>query len=88
MCDSVIFVTFYSAAISGYYAFGSESNSNILKILLAENGPSLAPTSIIGLVVIFILLQLFAFGLVYSHVAVEIVRKYLSSLAVHIYWLS
>ncbi|ESR52625.1 hypothetical protein CICLE_v10020104mg [Citrus x clementina] len=64
MCYSVIFVTFYSAAVSGYWAFGNESNSNILKSLMPDNGPSLAPTSVIGLAVVFVLLQLFAIGLV------------------------
>lgn len=75
MCYSVIFVTFYSAAVSGYWAFGNESNSNILKSLMPDNGPSLAPTSVIGLAVVFVLLQLFAIGLVYSQVAFEIMEK-------------
>lgn len=75
MCYGVIFVTFYSAAVSGYWAFGNESNSNILKSLMPDNGPSLAPTLVIGLAVVFVLLQLFAIGLVYSQVAFEIMEK-------------
>lgn len=75
MCYSVIFLTFYSAAVSGYWAFGNESNSNILKSLMPDNGSSLAPTSVIGLAVVFVLLQLFAIGLVYSQVAFEIMEK-------------
>ncbi|XP_077251198.1 transmembrane amino acid transporter family protein [Tasmannia lanceolata] len=75
MCYTVIFVTFYSTAVSGYWAFGNKANSNILKSLMPDNGPSLAPTWLIGLAVIFVLFQLFAIGLVYSQVAYEIMEK-------------
>ncbi|XP_023927655.1 probable GABA transporter 2 [Quercus suber] len=75
MCYAVIFVTFYSAAVSGYWVFGNKANSNILDSLLPDEGPSLAPTWVIGLAVIFVLLQLFAIGLVYSQVAYEIMEK-------------
>lgn len=64
LCYSVIFFTFYSAAISGYWVFGNNSSSNILKNLMPDKGPTLAPTVVIGLAVIFVLLQLFAIGLV------------------------
>ncbi|XP_020539512.1 probable GABA transporter 2 isoform X2 [Jatropha curcas] len=75
MCYSVILVTFYSAAVSGYWVFGNKSNSNILKSLMPDEGPSLAPTWVLGLSVVFVLLQLFAIGLVYSQVAYEIMEK-------------
>ncbi|KAK4843238.1 hypothetical protein QYF36_005712 [Acer negundo] len=75
MCYSVIFVTFYSAAVSGYWVFGNKSNSNILKSLMPDNEPSLAPTLVLGLAVVFVLLQLLAIGLVYSQVAFEIMEK-------------
>ncbi|XP_044476505.1 probable GABA transporter 2 isoform X2 [Mangifera indica] len=75
MCYSVIFVTFYSAAASGYWAFGNKAESNILKSLLPDNGPSFAPALVVGLAVLFVLLQLFAIGLVYSQVAFEIMEK-------------
>ncbi|WZY89177.1 LOW QUALITY PROTEIN: hypothetical protein YC2023_045912 [Brassica napus] len=71
----VIFFTFYSAAISGYWVFGNSSSSNILKNLMPDQGPTLAPIVVIGLAVIFVLLQLFAIGLVYSQVAYEIMEK-------------
>ncbi|PWA42041.1 transmembrane amino acid transporter family protein [Artemisia annua] len=74
MCYSVIFVTFYSAAVSGYWVFGNTASSNILKSLLPDEGPALAPTWLLGLGVIFVLLQLFAIGLVYSQVAYEIME--------------
>ncbi|WCJ26475.1 Transmembrane amino acid transporter family protein [Euphorbia peplus] len=75
MCYSVIIVTFYSAAVSGYWVFGNKSSSNILNSLLPDEGPALAPTWVLGLAVIFVLLQLFAIGLVYSQVAYEIMEK-------------
>ncbi|PHU28179.1 putative GABA transporter 2, partial [Capsicum chinense] len=75
LCYAVILVTFYSASVSGYWAFGNKANSNILKSLMPDEGPSLAPTWVLGLAIIFILLQLFAIGLVYSQVAYEIMEK-------------
>jgi amino acid permease len=75
MCYSVIFVTFYSAAISGYWVFGNKSSSNILKSLMPDSQSPLAPTWVLGLAVVFVLLQLFAIGLVYSQVAYEIMEK-------------
>ncbi|CAK9163043.1 unnamed protein product [Ilex paraguariensis] len=75
MCYAVIFVTFYSAAVSGYWVFGNQSNSNILKSLMPDEGPSLAPTWVLSLAIVFVLLQLFAIGLVYSQVAYEIMEK-------------
>ncbi|CAN4127259.1 unnamed protein product [Withania somnifera] len=75
LCYAVILVTFYSASVSGYWVFGNKANSNILKSLMPDEGPSLAPTWVLGLAIIFILLQLFAIGLVYSQVAYEIMEK-------------
>ncbi|KAH6804367.1 Transmembrane amino acid transporter family protein [Perilla frutescens var. frutescens] len=75
MCYIVIFLTFYSAAVSGYWVFGNKSNSNILKSLMPDEGPSLAPVWVLGLAIVFVLLQLFAIGLVYSQVAYEIMEK-------------
>ncbi|XP_078169016.1 putative GABA transporter 2 [Carex rostrata] len=75
MCYVVIFFTFYSAAISGYWAFGNQVASNVLLTLAPDNGPSLVPTWLLGLVVVFVLLQLFAIALVYSQVAYEILEK-------------
>ncbi|MCL7028293.1 hypothetical protein MKW94_021174 [Papaver nudicaule] len=74
MCYTVIVLTFYSASVSGYWAFGSQSASNVLKNLLPDDGPALAPTWVMGLIVIFVILQLLAIGLVYSQVAYEIME--------------
>ncbi|KAG6579549.1 putative GABA transporter 2 [Cucurbita argyrosperma subsp. argyrosperma] len=75
MCYIVIFITFYSSAASGYWVFGNESNSNILKNLLPKNRSPLAPTWILLFAVLFILLQLLAIGMVYAQVAYEIMEK-------------
>ncbi|KAG9132893.1 hypothetical protein Leryth_014825 [Lithospermum erythrorhizon] len=75
MCYIVIAITCYSVAISGYWVFGNKSTSNIIKSLMPDEGPSLAPIWVLGLAVIFILLQLFAIGLLYSQVAYEIMEK-------------
>lgn len=64
MCYIVIFLTFYSAAISGYWVFGNKSNANILKSLMPDESPSLAPVWVLGLAIVFVLLQLLAIGLV------------------------
>ncbi|KAL7159946.1 hypothetical protein ABFS83_01G062400 [Erythranthe nasuta] len=75
MCYAVIFLTFYSAAVSGYWVFGNKSNSNILNSLMPDEGPPLAPVWLVGPAIVFVLLQLFAIGLVYSQVAYEIMER-------------
>ncbi|XP_031474148.1 probable GABA transporter 2 isoform X2 [Nymphaea colorata] len=75
MCYTVVMVTFYSTAITGYWAFGNKASSNILKSLMPDDGPSFAPTWLLGLAVVFVLLQLFAIGMVYSQVAYEIIER-------------
>ncbi|KAL5551936.1 hypothetical protein UlMin_002112, partial [Ulmus minor] len=63
MCYTVIIITFYTAAVSGYWAFGNKSDTIILTSLMPDEGPALAPTWAIGLAVIFVLLQLLAIDL-------------------------
>ncbi|CAA6665880.1 unnamed protein product [Spirodela intermedia] len=75
LCYTVIVITFYPTAVSGYWAFGNKVNSNVLKTLMPDEGPSLAPTWLLGLAAVFVLLQLFSIGLVYSQVAYEIMEK-------------
>ena len=75
LCYSVIGFTFYLPSITGYWAFGSQVQSNVLKSLMPDSGPVLAPTWLLGMAVLFVLLQLLAIGLVYSQVAYEIMEK-------------
>lgn len=81
MCYTVIFLTFYSAAVSGYWVFGNKSNSNIVKSLMPDEGPSLAPIWVLGLAVAFILLQLFAIGLVRISCSIIISKSLLDLLS-------
>lgn len=58
-------VTFYSVAVSGYWAFGNNVQDNILENLMPnDEGVALVPTWLLVIAVIFILLQLFAIALV------------------------
>ncbi|XP_059431473.1 probable GABA transporter 2 [Corylus avellana] len=75
MCYTVIFITFYSVAVSGYWVYGNKSSSNILISLMPTDGYSLAPTWVLELAIFFLLLQIFAIGLVYSQVVYEIMEK-------------
>lgn len=75
MCYGVISVTFYSVAVTGYWAFGNNAHANILKSIMPDEGPTLAPTWLLALSIIFVLLQLFAIAMVYSQVAYEIMEK-------------
>ncbi|KAG8069159.1 hypothetical protein GUJ93_ZPchr0005g15873 [Zizania palustris] len=75
LCYTVVFLTFYFPAITGYWAFGNQVQSNVLQSLMPDEGPSLAPTWLIGLAVVLVLLQLLAIALVYSQVAYEIMEK-------------
>lgn len=75
MCYGVISVTFYSVAVTGYWAFGNNAQSNILKSFMPNEGPTLVPSWLLALSVVFVLLQLLAIALVYSQVAYEIMEK-------------
>ena len=75
LCYAVVFFTFYLPAITGYWAFGNQVQSNVLQSLMPDEGPSLAPTWLLGLTVVLVLLQLLAIALVYSQVAYEIMEK-------------
>uniref|UniRef100_A0A0E0DV09 Amino acid transporter transmembrane domain-containing protein n=1 Tax=Oryza meridionalis TaxID=40149 RepID=A0A0E0DV09_9ORYZ len=75
LCYTVVVFTFYLPAITGYWAFGNQVQSNVLQSLMPDKGPSLAPTWLLGLAVVLVLLQLLAIALVYSQVAYEIMEK-------------
>ncbi|KAL6177379.1 hypothetical protein ACLB2K_048905 [Fragaria x ananassa] len=63
MCYTVIFFSFYATAVSGYWVFGNKASSNILESLMPDERHSLAPTWVLGLAVVFVLLQLLAIGM-------------------------
>ena len=66
LCYSVLFLNFYFPAITGYWAFGNQVRSNVLKSLMPadSSASSLAPEWLLILAVILVLLQLIAIALV------------------------
>jgi hypothetical protein len=64
LCYSVLSLTFYFPAITGYWAFGNQVRSNLLKSLMPGTGPWLAPSWLLILAVVLVLLQLIAIALV------------------------
>ena len=64
LCYSVLSLTFYFPAITGYWAFGNQVRSNVLKSLMPDTGPWLAPAWLLILAAVLILLQLIAIALV------------------------
>ncbi|CAO2034628.1 unnamed protein product [Urochloa humidicola] len=74
LCYTVLSLTFYFPAITGYWAFGNQVRSNVLKSLMPDTGPWLAPAWLLILAVVLVLLQLIAIALVYSQVAYEMIE--------------
>ncbi|KHN00924.1 Lysine histidine transporter 1 [Glycine soja] len=64
VCYSVIATTYFSVAISGYWAFGNESGASILANFIGETKP-LLPKWFFLMTNIFILLQVMALTAVY-----------------------
>lgn len=63
VCYAVVTVTFFSVAISGYWAFGNQSEGLILSNFLVDGKP-LVPEGFIFMINIFTILQLSAVGVV------------------------
>ncbi|KAJ0978324.1 hypothetical protein J5N97_013798 [Dioscorea zingiberensis] len=77
ICYTVIIVTFFSVAISGYWAFGNQSQQIIFGNFISELGQFLVPRWFIRMTNIFTLLQLIAVGAVYMQPSNEILETYL-----------
>ncbi|KAL5569531.1 hypothetical protein UlMin_026106 [Ulmus minor] len=78
VCYSVIAVTFFSVAISGYWAFGNQSQSTIMYNFMGSNldqGKPLLPTWFLLMTNIFTLTQVFAVTLVYLQPTNEVFEK-------------
>lgn len=63
ICYGVVTVTFFTVAITGYWAFGNESEGLILSNFV-DNGKPLVPKSFIYMANIFTVVQLSAVGVV------------------------
>lgn len=65
MCYTVVIITFFSVAISGYWAFGNKANGLIFtNFLNPETNHYLVPTWFIFLINLFTVLQLSAVAVV------------------------
>lgn len=74
VCYTVVIVTFFSVAISGYWAFGNQAAGLVLSNFI-ENGEPLVPKWFILMTNIFTILQLSAVGVVYLQPTNEVLEQ-------------
>ncbi|KAM7257259.1 hypothetical protein ACFE04_013000 [Oxalis oulophora] len=75
VCYSICVATFFSVAISGYWAFGNGSESFILSNFVDDKGRHLLPKWYILITNIFTILQLAAVAVVYLQPNNEVLEK-------------
>lgn len=64
LCYAVVVTTFFSVAISGYWAFGNQAKGSILSNFIAEGGTTLVPRGFLLTTNVLTLLQLAAVAVV------------------------
>ena len=69
ICYIVAVSTFFSMAVSGYWAFGNQSAGNIFNNFAPSGEPSLVPNWLLFAANICVILQLFAVALVYNNLS-------------------
>ncbi|KAK3443836.1 hypothetical protein EUGRSUZ_B03899 [Eucalyptus grandis] len=74
VCYAVVVVTFFSVAISGYWAFGNQAEGLLLSNFLVD-GKALLPKWFILMTNMFTILQLSAVGVVYLQPTNEVLEK-------------
>ncbi|KAI3411431.1 uncharacterized protein J3R85_017938 [Psidium guajava] len=74
VCYAVVVVTFFSVAISGYWAFGNQAEGLLLSNFLVD-GKALVPKWFILMTNMFAILQLSAVGVVYLQPTNEVLEK-------------
>ncbi|KAI5577716.1 hypothetical protein POPTR_009G149900v4 [Populus trichocarpa] len=74
ICYTVLSLTFFSVAISGYWAFGNNSEPLVISNFLAD-GQTLVPKWFVLMVNIFIILQLSAVAVVYLQPTNEVLEN-------------
>ncbi|KAF9597078.1 hypothetical protein IFM89_015269 [Coptis chinensis] len=77
VCYTVVTVTFFSVAISGYWAFGNQAAGIILTNFM-DNAKSLLPTWFLLMTNVFTLLQLSAVSVVYLQPTNEVLERKLA----------
>lgn len=60
ICYSVVATTFFSVAVSGYWAFGNKSEGSILSNFMVEGQPPLLPRGFLVFTYLCTLLQVIA----------------------------
>ncbi|KAK9123986.1 hypothetical protein Sjap_013588 [Stephania japonica] len=74
VCYTVVCATFFSVAISGYWAFGNKAGSTVLSNFM-NNGKSLVPKWFLLTANVFTLLQLSAVSVVYLQPTNEVLER-------------
>ncbi|KAL9247391.1 hypothetical protein vseg_020827 [Gypsophila vaccaria] len=77
VCYTVVSVTFFSVAISGYWAFGNQAQGQILSNFIVD-GKALLPKWFIIITNAFVFLQIAAVGVVYLQPTNEVLEKTLA----------
>ncbi|KAI3933005.1 hypothetical protein MKW98_029238 [Papaver atlanticum] len=75
VCYSTVIVTFFSVAISGFWAFGNNAGGIIISNFMDENGRSLVPKWYLLFTNVLLLLQLSAVSVVYLQPTNELLEK-------------
>ncbi|KAK6144271.1 hypothetical protein DH2020_021091 [Rehmannia glutinosa] len=75
VCYVVVTVTFFSVAISGYWAFGNQADGSILSNFLDDYGKSLVPKWFVLMTNAFTILQLSAVAVVYLQPTNEVLER-------------
>nr|XP_009394019.2 PREDICTED: GABA transporter 1-like [Musa acuminata subsp. malaccensis] len=70
----IVIMTFFSVAISGYWAFGNQAEGSILANFILKNSSTLVPKWFLVMTNLFVLLQLAAVGVVYLQPSNEILE--------------
>ncbi|KAH9618740.1 hypothetical protein KSS87_014440 [Heliosperma pusillum] len=74
ICYTVVTVTFFSVAISGYWAFGNQAQGQVLSNFVV-NGKALLPKVFLIMTNAFVFLQIAAVGVVYLQPTNEVLEK-------------
>ncbi|KAG5515705.1 hypothetical protein RHGRI_036678 [Rhododendron griersonianum] len=75
VCYAVLIATFFCVAISGYWAFGNQSEGLILSNFLDQDGNALVPKGFILITNLFTILQLSAVSVVYLQPTNEVLER-------------
>ncbi|KAK9282683.1 hypothetical protein L1049_010903 [Liquidambar formosana] len=75
VCYTIIVTTYFSVAISGYWAFGNQSQGTLLANFMADDKKDLLPTWFLLMTNVFTLLQVSAVTVVYLQPTNEVFEK-------------